>query len=200
MNNLQQAFSNDVNMDMGSYSASGFDPIDVQTTSGMINEHDAAQRVDISDIDPNAVGGGPLPAGFGVSMPQQGTSTLTEFTKRRNWSQRVIEEIKDALIVITPEGRVVYTSPSMKTLTSFTPEELQGKFFVEYLHSDDASCFIREFVSPEGRELSLRPYTERRLGIKAKQMRESILSFCLAFHSELELYRSKLTYFCRTRA
>ena len=43
----------------------------------------------------SGAGAGPLPTGFGIQPTQSSGSTLTEFTKRRNWSQRVLEELKD---------------------------------------------------------------------------------------------------------
>lgn len=139
MNNIQ-AYSDDVQMGTDPYSASMYDPMDPSATI-----HENGIRPDVSDVDPNAVGGGPLPAGFGVPVSQSGTSTLTEFTKRRNWSQRVLEEIKDMLYILTPDGRLVYASPSTKALTGYEPSELSGKFISDYIHADDSALFIREF-------------------------------------------------------
>ncbi|EMC98810.1 hypothetical protein BAUCODRAFT_64704 [Baudoinia panamericana UAMH 10762] len=90
------------------------------------------------------VGAGPLPTGFGMPAPQ-GTSTLTEFTKRRNWSQRIIEELKDFLHILTPDGRILYVSPSCKTITGYESHTLVGKFIGEYVHPDDSGIFMREF-------------------------------------------------------
>lgn len=91
-------------------------------------------------------GAGPLPTGFGAAaaLTQTG-STLTEFTKRRNWSQRVIEELKDFLHILTPDGRILYVSPSTKQLTGYEQQELVGKFIVEFIHTDDSGVFVREF-------------------------------------------------------
>lgn len=104
-------------------------------------------------IDPNEIGGGPLPAGFGMQAQQQqqnsaagGTgSTLTDFTKRRNWSQRVLEELRDFLHILTPEGRILYCSPSTKALTGYEPFYLVGKFISDFVHQDDQGIFICEF-------------------------------------------------------
>ena len=90
-------------------------------------------------------GAGPLPTGFGSQNAQSGGSTLTDFTKRRNWSQRVLEEVKDFLHILTPDGRILYVSPSGKQLTGYDPEELNGKFIVDFIHPDDSAIFVREF-------------------------------------------------------
>lgn len=89
-------------------------------------------------------GAGPLPTGYGMP-PQTNQSTLTEFTKRRNWSQRIIEELKDFLHILTPDGRILYVSPSCKTITGYEPHSLIGKFIGEYVHPDDSGIFMREF-------------------------------------------------------
>jgi PAS domain S-box-containing protein len=71
-----------------------------------------------------------------------GGSTLTEFTKRRNWSQRILEELQDFLHILTPTGKVVYASQSSKMLTGFGVEELIGKFITDFIHEDDSTLFV----------------------------------------------------------
>ncbi|KAH6669378.1 cutinase gene palindrome-binding protein [Halenospora varia] len=97
------------------------------------------------DKQMSGAGAGPLPTGFGAQATLGGGSTLTEFTKRRNWSQRVVEELKDFLHILTPDGRIVYLSPSGKYLTGYSQEELVGKFIVDFIHTDDSGIFVREF-------------------------------------------------------
>lgn len=102
-----------------------------------------------AQIDPNAIGGGPLPAAFNMIPQQDGPggsgSTLTDFTKRRNWSQRVLEELRDFLYILTPEGRILYSSPSTRELTGWEPVDIVGKFIHDYIHPDDSGIFIVEF-------------------------------------------------------
>lgn len=92
----------------------------------------------------NGAGAGPLPTGFGMPALNS-SSALTEFTKRRNWSQRIIEELKDFLHILTPDGRILYVSPSCKNITGYESHALMGKFIGEYVHPDDAGVFMREF-------------------------------------------------------
>lgn len=85
-----------------------------------------------------------------TAMPNEfnslgGGSTLTEFTKRRNWSQRILEELQDFLHVLTPTGKLVYASPSSRALTGFGVEELIGKFITDFIHEDDSALFVRDF-------------------------------------------------------
>lgn len=115
-----------------------------QQTSGQTEEASTNER-NMSGDAMSGVGAGPLPTGFGVQSTLSGGSTLTEFTKRRNWPQRVVEELKDFLHILTPDGRIVYISPSGKQLTGYAQDELVGRFIVDFIHPDDSGIFVREF-------------------------------------------------------
>ena len=109
------------------------------------DEHaDGAVQGASTDAPRTGIGAGPLPTGFGAQS-NLGGSTLTEFTKRRNWSQKVVEELKDFLHILTPDGRLIYLSPSGKHLTGYPTDELIGKFIVDFIHPDDSGIFVREF-------------------------------------------------------
>lgn len=117
------------------------DPSDIPMS--MSDTITTSTRAQISN--PNAIGAGPLPTGFGVQLPPSVGSTLTEFTKRRNWSQRVVEELRDFLHILTPDGRFLYVSPSARHLTGHEPANLIGQFISAYIHPDDGGTFGREF-------------------------------------------------------
>lgn len=91
----------------------------------------------------SGAGAGPLPTTHGMQSTTQ--STLTEFTKRRNWSQRIIEELRDFLHILTPDGRILYVSPSCRSITGYEPQQVIGKFIGEFVHPDDTGIFMREF-------------------------------------------------------
>lgn len=118
----------------------------IEPTSGQVLEsnHEASGNVANQNTS-SGPGAGPLPTGFGTHTQANGGSTLTEFTKRRNWSQRVLEEIKDFLYILTPDGRLLYVSPSSKTLTGYDQEAMVGKFINEFIHPDDNAAYVREF-------------------------------------------------------
>lgn len=137
------SYTDDMQMDLGDVSAVPF--TSVEAASGTLPESEHQKNDAANDVQMGGVGAGPLPTGFGSqSIPGMG-STLTEFTKRRNWSQRVIEELKDLLYILTSDGRFLYLSPSLKFLTGYEPSELTGKFVNDYVHQDDTALFVREF-------------------------------------------------------
>jgi PAS domain S-box-containing protein len=99
----------------------------------------------MGDMQMTGAGAGPLPTGFGAPNMNPSGSTLTEFTKRRNWSQRVLEELRDLLHILTPDGRILYVSPSCKALTGWEPSHVMGRFINEFIHPDDIGIFVKEF-------------------------------------------------------
>ncbi|KAH9906567.1 hypothetical protein F4778DRAFT_657132 [Xylariomycetidae sp. FL2044] len=74
----------------------------------------------------------------------QGGSTLTEFTKRRNWPAKVVEELKDFLKILDAHGRIKYASPSATSLTGFEPDEIVDNFLKDLIHPDDVGTFTSE--------------------------------------------------------
>jgi PAS domain S-box-containing protein len=91
------------------------------------------------------IGAGPLPTGFGMGSVTGTGSTLTEFTKRRNWSKLVLEELRDLLCILSPDGRLQYVSPSARFLTGYEPIVLLNKLIAEFVHQEDKNMFLREF-------------------------------------------------------
>lgn len=73
-----------------------------------------------------------------------GGSTLTEFTKRRNWPAKVVEEIKDFLQILDVRGKIRYVSPSVNSLTGHDSEDLIDRFLKELIHPDDVGTFTSE--------------------------------------------------------
>ncbi|TKA73688.1 hypothetical protein B0A49_04327 [Cryomyces minteri] len=130
--------------------AQTYAPMTPQVTSQQtLHDSHMADNPYANALDPNGgmagAGAGPLPTGFGLTAGASGGSTLTEFTKRRNWSQRILDELKDFLHILTPDGRIQYVSPSCKYLTGYDTNQLNGKFVTEFIHPDDSGIFVREF-------------------------------------------------------
>lgn len=115
-----------------------------QGMSGITSNEHYNTQAQQPEVNMTGAGAGPLPTSYGMPA-QTNSSTLTEFTKRRNWSQRIIEELKDFLHILTPDGRILYASPSCKAITGYDPQALLGKFISEYVHPDDSGIFMREF-------------------------------------------------------
>lgn len=138
-------FPDGMQIDMASLPPSTFE--DAMPGIPSLSKEPSSNANSSENITLNGVGAGPLPTGFVAqnAMPSTSSNVLTEFTKRRNWSQRVLDELKDLLYILTSDGRLLYLSPSAKLLLGYDPTELVGKSISEFVHPDDASLFIREF-------------------------------------------------------
>lgn len=124
-----------------------FPPVSASANSqaGLV-PNDAAQFVPNTGDSPVP----PPPAGITPSFatpPQpaiQGGSTLTEFTKRRNWPAKVVEELKDFLQILDAHGRIRYASPSVTSLTGYESDELIDRFVKDLIHPDDVGTFTAD--------------------------------------------------------
>ncbi|OAP56196.1 hypothetical protein AYL99_09375 [Fonsecaea erecta] len=137
-------YSDTLSLDMASMQPTPFDPMDSVQSSLM---QDGSSKPDTPDssMPANGIGAGPLPTTDFAFQNPHNSNTVTEFTRRKNWTQRLLEELKDLLYILTPDGRLLYVSPSAKHLTGYDPEELIGKSISDFIHPDDSSLFIREF-------------------------------------------------------
>ncbi|KAJ5476691.1 hypothetical protein N7475_002420 [Penicillium sp. IBT 31633x] len=60
------------------------------------------------------------------------------------WTERVLEEMKDMLLLLTPQGRITYATPSCKHVTGRSPKQFEGSFLSQYIHEDDQSVFQKD--------------------------------------------------------
>lgn len=84
----------------------------------------------------------------GTAAAQQnsgvGAGGSTDFTKRRNWPAKVIEEMKDLLQVLDGHGRIKYVSPSVTSLVGYRLDEMVNRHLKDLIHPDDSGLFISE--------------------------------------------------------
>jgi PAS domain S-box-containing protein len=73
-----------------------------------------------------------------------GSSTLTEFTKRRNWPAKVVEELRDLVTILDANGKIKYVSPNLKELTGYTNEDILNTFLRNLIHPDDVGVFVSD--------------------------------------------------------
>lgn len=92
----------------------------------------------------NVPGAGPVPPGAFSQMSLSGGNTLTEFTKRRNWPAKVVEELRDFLHILDANGRIKYASPSVLSVAGYATDEIADVFLKELIHPDDQGVFVSE--------------------------------------------------------
>ncbi|KAN0061821.1 white collar 2 type of transcription factor [Thecaphora frezii] len=103
-------------------------------------------------LPPSALGGHAAshPPGLGsqilrgVDVSASGSSAASDFTKRKGWTGRVVEELLDFVHVLDPDGVILFASPSAYSLTGWTSEELRGRQLTEFIHPQDVASVERE--------------------------------------------------------
>ncbi|KAI1323543.1 hypothetical protein F5Y16DRAFT_383487 [Xylariaceae sp. FL0255] len=112
---------------------------DIDPTAGLTSNPDDNSMGPPVPINASALGGTSTP-----QQPAQTGSALTEFTKRRNWPAKVVEELKDLLHILDSHGRIKYLSPSVFSLTGYEPDEIADMFLKDLIHPDDVGTFTSE--------------------------------------------------------
>ncbi|KAL5000558.1 hypothetical protein BDV10DRAFT_183331 [Aspergillus recurvatus] len=60
------------------------------------------------------------------------------------WPQRILSEVRDLLLLVSPDGVVHYVSPSCKAITGFDTANLEHDYISRFIHNDDKPVFARE--------------------------------------------------------
>ncbi|CAI7571691.1 unnamed protein product [Penicillium glandicola] len=60
------------------------------------------------------------------------------------WIERVLDEMKDMLLLLNPQGRITYATPSCKNIVGRAAKQLEGSLLTQYIHEDDQPVFRRD--------------------------------------------------------
>ncbi|KAL6236209.1 hypothetical protein BDW75DRAFT_207314 [Aspergillus navahoensis] len=60
------------------------------------------------------------------------------------WPQRIPNEARDLLLLLSPDGVIHYVSPSCKAITGFDTPNLERDYISRFIHDDDKPVFARE--------------------------------------------------------
>ncbi|KAI9485870.1 MAG: MADB protein [Benjaminiella poitrasii] len=74
-------------------------------------------------------------------------SSTGDFTRRKNWSQSILESLRDVVHVLSSDLCFVYCSAASSEFLGYKPTELVNRVFTDFLHVDDVDMFVREFRS-----------------------------------------------------
>ena len=65
----------------------------------------------------------------------------------------ITERSFDLIITVDPQGRITYASPSSFFMTGYSPEQLIGKLFTNYVPEDEAAKLVQAFARVAGGEV-----------------------------------------------
>lgn len=80
----------------------------------------------------------------GIDPASTGSAAANDFTRRKGWSNRVVDELLDFAHVLDPTGKIMYATNSIQSLTGWSPSELKGKSIYDIVHSQDLPALRRE--------------------------------------------------------
>jgi PAS domain S-box-containing protein len=63
-----------------------------------------------------------------------------------NRFRNLIENLTDVISTLTPDGTIIYQSPSLEHVFGYKPEEMLGKNAFDFVHPEDASRVLEYFV------------------------------------------------------
>lgn len=70
-----------------------------------------------------------------------------EFTRRKNWSQSILDELRDWMHVLESDYSIIYSSPASSECFGYSASELTGHLIIEFIHVDDRDTFARAFLA-----------------------------------------------------
>lgn len=79
-----------------------------------------------------------------------------EFTRRKNWSQSILESVRDVIHVLNADLRIVYCSAASSEFLGYKSSELIQHVFTEFVHVDDIDMFVRDFRNTRATMQTLR--------------------------------------------
>ncbi len=91
------------------------------------------------------------PSGEAISFQSVGLDVserkLAEMALRASEEQyrELVDSLSDLVFMVDVEGRIRFINPAVEAMTGYTPEEVRGRSFVEYVHSDDLEMMARLF-------------------------------------------------------
>lgn len=109
-------------------------------------------------------------------------TTMRDVTERKRSQQALadsgtrlralIEHSSDIIAITSTDGRLLYVSPSIKTIAGYEPAELAGRSFLELVHPDDQAKTLAQFKELSGQP-GLVQRIERRYRTKSGAWMES---------------------------
>ncbi|CAG8906017.1 unnamed protein product [Penicillium egyptiacum] len=60
------------------------------------------------------------------------------------WTERVLDEMKDMLLLVTSQGRITYANLSCKNITGRVAKQLEGSLLAQYIHENDRPILQRD--------------------------------------------------------
>ncbi len=119
----------------------------------------AAQRIGSGDFGVSVnVAGNDEVARLGEAFNQMAAELRTHVTQLQASEARyrdLVENINDVVFSMNVDGLLTYVSPRIQDLTGYTPEEIVGHSFTEFIYPDDLAIVVGHFYKVLGGDAQL---------------------------------------------
>lgn len=85
-----------------------------------------------------------LPRSFNTGFDLQSSLIPQAEQQQSPWPQRVLDEVRDLILLLSPDGIVHYVSPSCKAITGFDPTNLEHDQLSLFIQDEDKPVVARE--------------------------------------------------------
>ena len=90
-----------------------------------------------------------------IADTTQSVASIIDITERKQVEQQLreneekyrmlVENLNEVIYTIDEKGRITYVSPSVESASGYTPSELLGKQFIDFVHPDDREGRLKPF-------------------------------------------------------
>lgn len=67
----------------------------------------------------------------------QRQQTAIALRQSENKFRRIVEQAHDVITLVDPDGNFIYASPNLSKVTGFTPDDVHGRPFTDFVHPED---------------------------------------------------------------
>ncbi|RHZ74707.1 hypothetical protein CDV55_108897 [Aspergillus turcosus] len=110
-------------------------------TYALQHERDTRYTMDVQTI-PRSFSSNESSNNYSNAIPQDAEPQPSlDATTDQIWAQRALAEMTDMLLLLRPDGTVLYASPSCKLVTGYESKQIERDALSRFIHDDDKPVF-----------------------------------------------------------
>ncbi|GIK03103.1 blue light receptor [Aspergillus viridinutans] len=120
------------------------DTVRSNKTYALQHERDTRDTMDVQAV-PVSISSNESSNDYSNAIPQDAEPQPSlDATTEKVWVQRALAEMTDMLLLLRPDGTVLYASPSCKWITGYESKQIERDALSRFIHDDDKSVLNRQ--------------------------------------------------------